>query len=77
MRRIPIFATVIVAAAIAVMIALGFWQLGRMEEKDALIQRAERSLEMAEPVGYPRDPARAKELLYRRTEVTCAEVVGI
>ena len=53
MRRIPIFATVIVAAAIAVMIALGFWQLGRMEEKDALIQRAERSLEMAEPVGYP------------------------
>ncbi|WP_341859947.1 SURF1 family cytochrome oxidase biogenesis protein [Qipengyuania sp. GPGPB31] len=59
------------------MIALGFWQLGRMEEKDALIQRAERSLEMAEPVGYPRDPALAEELLYRRTEVTCAEVVGI
>ena len=77
MRRIPIFATVIVAAAIAVMIALGFWQLGRMEEKDALIQRAERSLKMAEPVGYPRDPALAEELLYRRTEVTCAEVVGI
>ena len=60
MRRIPIFATVIVAAAIAVMIALGFWQLGRMEEKDALIQRAERSLEMAEPVGYPGDPARRR-----------------
>ena len=76
MRRIPIFATVIVAAAIAVMIALGFWQLGRMEEKDALIQRAERSLEMAEPVGYPRDPALAEALLYRRTEVTCANCGG-
>ncbi|MEH6723965.1 MAG: SURF1 family cytochrome oxidase biogenesis protein, partial [Qipengyuania sp.] len=34
--RFPIVPTVIVAAAIATMIALGVWQLGRMNEKEAL-----------------------------------------
>ncbi|UYH55403.1 SURF1 family protein [Qipengyuania sp. SS22] len=65
------------AVAIATMIALGFWQLGRMDEKAALIARAERSLSIVEPVAYPRDPAGAEELLYRHTDVTCAEVTNI
>ena len=37
--RIPIFPTVIVLAAVLTMIALGFWQLGRLDEKEALIAR--------------------------------------
>lgn len=40
-RRVPIFATIIVLAAVATMIALGVWQLGRLKEKEALIARYE------------------------------------
>ena len=38
-RRVPIIPTIVVIAAAAVMVALGFWQLGRKEEKEALIAR--------------------------------------
>ena len=44
--RFPIVPTVIVAAAIATMVALGVWQLGRMNEKEALIARYETALEI-------------------------------
>ena len=40
-RRIPIFSTIIVLAAVATMIGLGIWQLGRRAEKEALIARYE------------------------------------
>ena len=74
-RRIPILPTIIVAAAIATMIGLGIWQLGRMQEKEALIARyaaaASDSAELsAFPLGYER------EHLYRRTPFDCEEVVG-
>ena len=72
--RIPVIPTIIVAAAIAVMIALGFWQLGRMDEKEALIAQAEQALEMSLEVPYPNDPAGIEDVLYRRTSVTCEEV---
>lgn len=38
--RVPVIPTVIVAAAVAVMIGLGVWQLERKEWKDALIAGA-------------------------------------
>ena len=71
-RNIPIIPTIIVAAAIAVMIALGFWQLGRMDEKEALIAQAERSLKMSSEVEYPRDEAGIEAAMYRRTTILCA-----
>ena len=36
-RRIPIFSTLLVLAAVGVMIALGFWQLDRRAQKEALL----------------------------------------
>ena len=39
MKRIPIIPTVIVLGAVAVMIGLGFWQIGRAREKEALLAR--------------------------------------
>ncbi len=38
--RLPLLPTLVVAAAVAVMIALGFWQLERKEWKEALIAEA-------------------------------------
>ena len=75
-RRIPIFSTLIVIAAVAVMVRLGFWQLDRLQEKTALITRYE---------GAASNPAlvRTWELeqdftpyLYRRTSYHCAKVAG-
>lgn len=40
-RRVPIIPTIIVALAVATMIALGVWQLGRKAEKEAMIARYE------------------------------------
>ncbi len=74
--RIPIIPTILVAGAVAVMIALGIWQLGRMDEKAALIARAEQSLRMTEEVEYPRDEAALESALYRRTTILCASASG-
>ncbi len=71
LRDIPIIPTVIVAAAIATMIALGFWQIGRMEEKEALIAKAEQSARMSSEVGYPQNDEELEQRFYRRTTIAC------
>ena len=38
-RRFPLVATIVVAGALAVLIALGFWQLRRAGEKEQLLAR--------------------------------------
>ncbi len=43
MRRLPILPTLIAAAAVAIMIALGAWQLQRAEWKQSLIRNLEAS----------------------------------
>ena len=51
-RRVPVLATLIVAAAIATMIALGVWQLRRAEWKDALIARYQAAQAMSAAVPF-------------------------
>ena len=73
--RFPLLPTLVVAAAVATMVALGVWQLGRAGERDALIERhrANRNLPvMALPTAYPVDDA----ILFRRATAFCLEVVG-
>jgi cytochrome oxidase assembly protein ShyY1 len=73
--RFPIIPTVLVAAAVATMIALGIWQLRRADVKEALQRRYERNLtlpEMALPPGAVVD----ETLLYRRASAFCLDVTG-
>lgn len=73
--RFPLIPTVLVAAAVATMIALGFWQLRRADEKEALQSRYERNLAlpaMALPPGAVVD----ESLLYRRATAFCLEVTA-
>ncbi|HEX8126808.1 MAG TPA: SURF1 family cytochrome oxidase biogenesis protein [Allosphingosinicella sp.] len=73
--RFPVIPTILVAAAVATMIALGFWQLRRAGEKQALQQRYERNLTlpaMALPPGATVDEA----LLYRRATAFCLDVTN-
>jgi cytochrome oxidase assembly protein ShyY1 len=71
--RLPLIPTILVAAAVATMIALGVWQLRRAGEKAALQLQYERNLAlplMALPPGAVVD----ESLLYRRASAFCLEV---
>jgi surfeit locus 1 family protein len=76
-RRLPVLPTLLVLAAVAVMIRLGFWQLDRMSEKEALLARYEMAQSMSADVPFPQDRAAAEPVLYRHTRVDCREVTGM
>lgn len=75
MRRIPIIPTLIVLAAVAVMIGLGIWQLERMAEKEALLARYETAVTMSSDAEWPRDPATLDQVLFRHARIDC-RIVG-
>lgn len=78
LERLPLIPTIIVALAIAVMIALGFWQLGRADEKAELLARYAAAGDNQELVAWPGDDKDAlKQRLYRRSKVVCARVTEL
>jgi surfeit locus 1 family protein len=77
LRSIPIIPTLIVAAAIVTMISLGFWQLGRADEKELLLKQYATVSDTAEPIEYPLDEEALELGLYRPTSATCSEVSSI
>lgn len=74
--RIPIFATLVVVAAVATMIALGVWQLQRRDGKEALIARYTQVQSLSAAVAWPRDAAARADALFRRSGFTCERVVA-
>ena len=72
-RRVPIVSTVIVLLAVATMVGLGVWQLGRLGQKEALIARYEQALVMSSNVAWPA-PADYEASLFRHAVVDCREV---
>ena len=71
LRRLPILPTVIVLAAVIVMAMLGFWQLDRMKQKEALLARYASSEGQTAEVAWPADAATAQDLLFRRSRFDC------
>lgn len=70
-RRLPLIPTILVAFAVAAMIGLGIWQLGRAREKGALIaqyQAARDQPPIAWPVVPPQEPP-----LFRRATGYCLQ----
>jgi surfeit locus 1 family protein len=73
-QRWPILPTLVVLAAAAIMIRLGFWQVDRLAEKEALIASHRQALAESEPIaGFPGDGTRH---LYRRAAFACDTVIG-
>jgi surfeit locus 1 family protein len=68
-KRVPIFATLVVLFAVAAMIGLGVWQLGRADEKQAAIQRIAANVRAA-PVAVTRD-LDLQANLFRPVRVEC------
>jgi len=75
MKRLPFWPTLIVGAAIAMMIGLGLWQVQRMNWKAALL--AEYAGAAQRPgVAYPAVPDPDDLPLYRKSSVNCLAVTG-
>lgn len=75
MRRPPLFATLVVMAAVATMISLGVWQLRRAEWKEGLLARYAASASMP-PMALPAVPDPRAPPLFRRAAATCLSVVS-
>ena len=75
LRRLPILPTILVAAAVAVMIALGCWQIGRAHEKEALLARYTAARTLA-PIAWPTAPIDEPLPLFRKASGTCLRVTG-
>lgn len=76
-RRLPVVPTIVVAAAVATMIALGVWQLRRAEWKADLIARYQQAQAMSSEVPWPHDAAAMERSLFRWSGFTCERVLGI
>ena len=74
-RRIPVLATIIVGAAVATMIALGFWQLRRAHERDTM-KRAMIERMGLNPAPYPYASPADEAMLYRRLSASCDQLLG-
>lgn len=74
-RRIPVVSTIVVLAAVALMIGLGIWQIQRLHEKEALL--AQYGVNAGLPAIAVQDlQPITDESLFRRVTVECPEVVG-
>lgn len=76
MKRLPVFATLVVVIAVAIMIRLGFWQLARMHEKEALLARYAAAQQSQAEVPFPATPAEVDAALYHRSRVDCVKVMA-
>lgn len=75
-RRLPLLPTLLVLAAVAVMVGLGIWQLTRAREKEALLARYT-AAQGQPPIAWPvRALAPEERPLFRRAEGLCLAPVS-
>ena len=73
--KFPVIPTILVGAAVALMIGLGIWQLQRKAEKEALLAQYAAAADLP-PVSWQANLPPGKPLLYRRSSVNCINVTG-
>lgn len=69
--RVPILPTLIVLIAAAIMIRLGFWQLDRLHQKEAMLARFAAAAGQAAEVSWPGVAAVRENAMYRRSRLDC------
>nr|WP_294846660.1 SURF1 family protein [uncultured Sphingomonas sp.] len=69
-RKIPIVPTIVVAAAVLTMIWLGFWQLDRKAQKDALLASYAAAVDLP-PISWPTAPLSEPLPLFRAATGNC------
>jgi surfeit locus 1 family protein len=73
--RLPFIPTVVVAAAVAVLVGLGIWQLHRADWKEGLLARFETASRLP-PTAWPVVPVGDESLYFRRANGFCTEATG-
>lgn len=76
MKRIPILPTLLVLVAVGIMVRLGFWQLERLSEKEAMLARYEAAQASGEEMRWPASGETAERALYHRTRIECRSAGG-
>jgi hypothetical protein len=75
-RRLPIFPTIIVAAAVALLVGLGLWQLQRARWKEGLLAHYAAAQKLP-PITFPTVPLHSDQLpLFRFATGLCLRPVG-
>jgi surfeit locus 1 family protein len=75
-RRLPIISTMVVLAAVALMVGLGMWQIRRAQWKEGLLTRYA-AAEKLPPIAFPTVPLRDDQLpLFRHATGVCLRVTG-
>jgi len=75
-RRVPIFSTIVVLAAVGLMIGLGVWQLQRAKWKEHLLTRYA-AAQALPPIAFPTSPLSNDQLpFFRSATGVCLRVVG-
>ncbi len=75
--RIPVIPTLLVLIGVGVMIRLGFWQLDRLHQKEALLARYGAAQAMNAEVPYLPATPDIEAQLYRRAGANCVNVRAI
>jgi surfeit locus 1 family protein len=75
-RRLPFAPTLFVAAAVAVLVALGIWQIQRATWKEGLLARYA-AAEKLPPISWPTVPLKNDQLpLFRHATAVCLQPIG-
>lgn len=74
-RRWPLIPTILVVAAVAAMLALGVWQLGRSAEKERLVEGFRAAAGKPE-IAFPAMAPVPDSAMFRRSSAVCVRVVG-
>jgi cytochrome oxidase assembly protein ShyY1 len=75
-HRFPVIATIVVAAAVALMIGLGIWQLQRAKWKEGLLAQYNQAQKLP-PIAWPTVTPRKDQLpLFRSATAVCLRPVS-
>jgi surfeit locus 1 family protein len=77
-RRLPFFPTLVVLVAAGIMVRLGFWQLDRLHQKEAMLAQFAQAQAMSSIAPWPDGYHLIRQAInFRQTEVICAKVLRI
>jgi surfeit locus 1 family protein len=73
-KRLPLIPTIVVLIAVGIMVRLGFWQIDRMHQKEALLARSAAAERYNSDVPPDRFGGDRDAILYRHTAFSCSQV---
>lgn len=74
LKRLPVLPTLLVLLAVAVMVRLGFWQIDRMHQKEALLARYADAARFSADIQPDQFGGDRDRILYHHTAFVCRAV---